>query len=70
MTKEQAELILTFAKCNMNRAQTAKTLFVHPTTVHYRIGLIKKEYGLDAEVFYDLCRLVVIASSVAEVKGE
>lgn len=70
MTKEQAKLILDFARCDMNRSKVGKEMYLNSTTVRYRLQNIKKEYGLNPERLYDLCRLVVIAVGVMEANGE
>jgi DNA-binding PucR family transcriptional regulator len=48
----------TYADCDMNVAQTAKRLTVHPNTVHYRLGRIATMSGYDPRRFADLAELL------------
>lgn len=62
MTYTEREIILAFAKNNMNARATARDLFYHTNTVYKRLVKIKEKYGLDPCNFYDLIKMVYIAS--------
>lgn len=57
MDSFESKIILTLADQNMNITAAARVLFMHRNSVLYHIRKIKKATGLDATVFYDLCKL-------------
>ena len=61
MTKEQAKIIMAFAKNDMKPKHAAKQ--VHRTTENFRYHLkkISREMGWNPQKFFDLCYLVGIA---------
>lgn len=61
MTQIEKEIILAYAKCNMTASETARMVHYHPNNVEYHLTKIKKKYGLDPKVFYDLVKLLEIA---------
>ncbi|MBO5969009.1 MAG: helix-turn-helix domain-containing protein [Clostridia bacterium] len=66
MTPIEKEIILTFAKNDMNLTRTAKELFRSKNSVLYWLVKIKSEYGLDPRCFYDLITLVARLSKENE----
>lgn len=42
-----------FFKCNLNLSTTAKTLFMHRNSLHYRFDKLKEKTGLDPREFRD-----------------
>lgn len=58
MTEQHRKLILTYAKCDMNRSEAGRKLYMHVNTVDYHLKKIKKETGLDPKKFYDLIKLL------------
>lgn len=65
MTKHQAEIILAYAKNNMNAKATSKQLYMNDANVGYHLNKIKKQIGWNPREFFDLCYLVGIAAQVA-----
>ena len=49
----------TYADCNMNVLQTAKTLAVHPNTVYARMQRISDTTGLNALEYHALTDLLM-----------
>lgn len=65
----QKEIILAFAKANMQISATARNAYRHYNTIVYQIGVIKERTGLDPRNFFDLVKLVQLASET-EKTGE
>ena len=55
------EIILAYARNNMNISRVAEELHYHINTMQYRIAQIARTTGLNPKNFYDLCKLVEIA---------
>ncbi len=68
MTRQDAEIVLAFAECDMNANEVARRKFMHRNTVIYHLDKVKRETGLDAQHFYDLIKLVDLAKE--EQKNE
>ena len=56
------ETVIALAKNNMNTTDTANQLGLHRNTVLYRYDRMRNRTGLDARNFYDLCKLVNMAT--------
>ena len=61
MTKRQAEIILAYAKGNMNTKSASEKVFMCRQNVRYHLRAIRKQMGRDPCNFFDLCYLVGIA---------
>ena len=59
------ETILTLADNDMNVTVTAKKMYMNRNTVVYRLDKIKGKTGLDPRCFYDLLKLLEMASANA-----
>lgn len=64
MTKEQAEVIMTYARNGMDARATSKAMYVSDGTVHYYMRRILEATGKDPKDFFDLCFLVGMAQQV------
>lgn len=64
MTKEQAEIILTYAESNMNAMAAGKKLFMHEATVSYHLRKVFLNTGRNPKKFFDLCFLVGMAAQI------
>ena len=62
MTEKQAEIILAYAECNMNTVAAGRKIYMSEGNVSYHLTQIRKQTGLNPKRFYDLCRLVGIAT--------
>lgn len=62
MTKEQAEVIMAYARNNMDAKEASRDLFMTDATVHYRLKQIREQMGWNPKKFFDLCYLVGIAA--------
>ena len=62
MTKEQAEIIMAFAKNDMQLQAAAKELYMTGATVAYHLTKIRKQMGWNPRKFFDLCFLVGVAA--------
>lgn len=62
MIKEQAKIIIAYAKNDMDAKATSKELFMSDMTVHYRLKQIHEQMGWNPKKFFDLCYLVGIAA--------
>ena len=60
MTDVRKEVILAFADCNMNAAETARKTYRSYNSIEYHIGIIRTITGLDPKNFYDLGKLVMM----------
>jgi sugar diacid utilization regulator len=58
MTPLDKEIIRGLADHNMNAHAVARALYVHPNTVDYHVGRVKRITGLNAKVFHDLVVLL------------
>lgn len=68
MTKEQAEVIMAYAKNDMEAKATGDELFMTDMTVHYRLKQIYYQTGKNPKKFFDLCYLVGIAAQMGGSK--
>lgn len=57
MTENDKQTILTLAEHGGNIRETAEALFITVNDVHMRLNRIEERTGLNARVFFDLCRL-------------
>lgn len=64
MTKEQAEVIMTYARNGMDARAASKELYLTDGSVHYHIRKIREVTGKDPKDFFDLCFLVGMAQQV------
>lgn len=58
MSDKQKEIIISFAKNDMNISRTAKDLYYSNASIHYHFAQIKQRTGLDPRRFYDLLKLI------------
>lgn len=58
LTERDVQIVLTFAKNNMNVSKTAQELFFHRNTVVYHLDKVERMTGLNPFKFYDLMKLV------------
>lgn len=65
MTRQDAQIVLAFAECDMRASEVARRKYMHRNTVIYHLDKVKRETGLDATHFYDLLKLLEIAREVA-----
>lgn len=65
----QKEIILAFAKADMQISATSRNTYRHRNTIIYQIGVIKERTGLDPRNFFDLVTLVQLANET-EKTGE
>lgn len=61
MTKQQAEIILAYAKNSMSIKKTGQQLYMCDATVSYHLNKIERQMGWNPRKFYDLCYLVGVA---------
>lgn len=64
MTEQEAEIILTYADCDMNMLNTGRILNYNHTSILYRLNKIRDKTGYDPRVFYDLVVLVQMAERI------
>lgn len=62
MTKQQAEIILAYAECNMNAVAAGRKIYMSEANVSYHLSQIRKQTGKNPKRFYDLCCLIGIAA--------
>lgn len=62
MTAKQAEIILAYAECNMNTVATGRKMYMSEANISYHLAKIRNQTGLSPKRFYDLCRLVGVAT--------
>ena len=62
MTKEQAKIIMAYARNNMDAKAAGDELYMCDATVHYRLKKIRDQLGWNPKNFFDLCYLVGIAA--------
>lgn len=58
LTERDREVVLAFAKNNMDAAKAARDMPMHRNSVIYHLERVKKKTGLNPLVFYDLVKLV------------
>ena len=61
MTEYEKEIILAYAKNNMDVCKTARFMYKHSNTVRYHLDKMHNKYGLNPYIFFDLVELVKIA---------
>ena len=61
LSYKQAKIILMYAKMDMDAKATGDKLWMSDGSIHYQLGKIKDETGLNPKKFYDLCALVGMA---------
>ena len=61
MTKQQKEIILSYAENNMSASLTARVMMYHRNSIEYHLDQVHKEHNLNPKNFYDLVELVRIA---------
>lgn len=64
MTKEQANIVIAFAKNDMQIKSTADELYMSEGNVTYHLKKIKNQMGWNPRKFFDLCFLVGIAAKM------
>jgi hypothetical protein len=62
MSREQAEIIMAFAKNDMQLKAAGKELYMTGATVAYHLTKIRKQMGWNPRKFFDLCFLVGVAA--------
>ena len=67
MSEVEKEIVIAFAKCNMNLSETARMVHMHRNSVIYNFEKIFKKTGLKPQRFLDLVKLVKMA--LRKVKG-
>ena len=63
----EQQILQTLADNNINKAKTAKELFMHRNTLEYRMNKIREKTGLAPCIFWDLVELLGLT---AEGKSE
>lgn len=63
------ETLHAFIENNNNHNQTAKKLFVHPKTIHYRMNKIKDSYNIDVTNYNDVFD-IILAMKLLTLKGK
>lgn len=53
------DTLLAYLAADLSAARAAEALFVHPNTVHYRLGRIAERTGLDVHRFSDMVELLL-----------
>jgi sugar diacid utilization regulator len=66
LDEKQKALVLSLARNNMNISQTAKEMFYTWRGIMYQIEKMERKLNLSPRNFYDLCKLVSLASSVTQ----
>ena len=61
MTEYEKEIILAYAKNDMDVCKTARFMFKHSNTIRYQLDKMRDKYGLNPYVFFDLVELVKMA---------
>ena len=64
MTEKQAEIVMAFARSDMNMHETGRAMFMHPTSVLYNLNRVYEKTGKNPRNFFDLCYLVGIAAQM------
>ena len=68
MTEKQAEIVMAFARSDMNMREAGRSLFLHPTSVLYNLNRVYEKTGKNPRNFFDLCYLVSIAAQIGGSK--
>lgn len=42
MTEKQAEIVMAFARSDMNMHETGRAVFMHPTSIHYNLNRVRE----------------------------
>lgn len=61
LTQTQAEIILAYAECSMNRSKTARKLYRNINDIYYQLKKIKEDVGIDPRQYYELKKLENLA---------
>ncbi len=68
LTDLEKEILLVYADCDMNAAETARRTFYHRNSIQYFLDRIYAKHGLNPLKFYDLCKLLdIIKNETVEV---
>lgn len=65
MNEVEKEIVIAFAKCNMNLSETARLVHMHRNSIVYQLEKIQKKTGLQPKRFFDLIKLVEMCEEVA-----
>ena len=58
MSEYEATMLQVYAECNMRVGRAANRLYVHHNTLRYHFEKIRKETGLNPQMFKDLVELL------------
>lgn len=58
MNETDKEILIAFAKFNMNVCETARVLVYHRNNIDYHLQRIKEKTGLNPKCFFDLVKLL------------
>ena len=61
MTEDQRKTVMAMAQGQLRVMRAAEILYMSETGTIYRIDKSKRDYGLDARDFFDLCKLLEMA---------
>lgn len=64
MDELDARIVLSMAENSLNMNAVGRELYMHPNSIQYRVGKIKKATGLNPQRFYDLIELLPKAKEV------
>ena len=64
LNKDDFEVVVEFAKNNMNVSETSRYLFMHRNTVVYRLERIKNDTGLNPLNFFELVQLLQLSGTL------
>ena len=70
LTPLDKEIIRGMADHSMNGHAVARALYVHPNTIDYHVGRVKRITGLNAKVFRDLVALLELLEKSEAEDGE
>ena len=63
LSEKEKEIILALADCDMNPTAVSRMLYMHRNTVLYHLQKIADKTSLEPKKFYDLVKLVEMASA-------
>lgn len=64
MNALEKEIVLAFAKCDMNLSETARKRYMHRNSIVYQLEKVEKKTGLQPKRFFDLIKLVKLCDEV------